>query len=93
MSFLFIFYLHYFDFTSRYTLLISAIIPEKNNTINHCFKFNATVWNISLKNGTYNTKHIKIIETSTAPTNHIFVNNFISNIECLSDLHSKTWIS
>ena len=33
------------------------------------------------------------IETITAPTKYGFVNNFISNIECLSDLHSNTWKS
>ena len=32
-----------------------------------------------------------IIDTDTAPTKYGLVNNLISNIECLSDLHSKTW--
>lgn len=83
-------YIFYFDLINRYTLLINAIIPEKNITMSHCFNDNATVWNIICKNGTYNTAHIKIIDTDTAPISHGLVNNFISNKECLSDLHSNT---
>ena len=37
-------------------------------------------------NNTYNIS----IDIPTAPTKYILVNNFISKIECLSDLHSKT---
>ena len=83
-------FLSYLTLINKYTLFINAIIPEKNSTISHCARFKATVWNIVLKNGTYKTPKIKTIDTNTAPTSHGLVNNFISNIECLSDLHSKT---
>ena len=45
---------------------------------------------IPLKKGIYNIQHIIVIETNTAPNKYILLNIFISNIECLSDLHSNT---
>ena len=72
---------------------MNAIIPEKNKTIVQCLSISGTVWNILAKNGTYNIEQRSPIEIKTAPTKYGLVNNFISKIECLSDLHSKTWKS
>ena len=84
------FFSYFFDFISKYSLFIKNIIPEKNITNSHCPRFNATVLNIPLKKGTYNIQQIIVIDTNTAPNKYILVNIFISNIECLSDLHSNT---
>ena len=43
------------------------------------------------KKGIYNIAANIIIEKDTAPTKYKLVNNFISKMECLSDLHSNTW--
>ena len=80
-------YYYFLDLINKYTLLIKKITPEKNNTNNHCPKFNATVLKILLNKGIYNIQHIIDIETNTAPNKYILLNIFISNIECLSDLH------
>ena len=61
-----------------------------NNTIDHCIKFNETVLNTDFRKGIYKILHIMITETHTAPNKYGLEKILISNIECLSDLHSKT---
>ena len=85
------FYFTFLDLINKYILFIKKILPEKNNTNVHSFTFNGTVLNIPLKKGIYKILHIIIIDEKTAPTRYGLVKSLISNIECLSDLHSNTW--
>lgn len=69
------------------------MVPEKKITISHWAKLRETVWNTFCIKGIYKILISITIDIATAPTKYILVKYLISNIECLSDLHSKTCIS